>query len=144
MFQEPNELHFGVGQATKLDSVVVKFPRLAQKYVGLQANRKYAITYASANEARGVATPAYKGTDYKATKTSTATLLKWYPTDGNGYKVEVSATADFSVPVFSADSPAHPQVTAKILPDARNYFWRVRAIIGGTILFILHGLRCGR
>ncbi|MFN8360241.1 MAG: FG-GAP-like repeat-containing protein [Candidatus Kapaibacterium sp.] len=133
--QSSNELHFGVGQATKLDSVVVKFPDgSAQKYVGLQANRKYAITYASANAvAMGVATPGLQAPINKATKQVPATLLKWYPTDGaTGYKVEVSATADFSVPVFSADSLPTPQVTAKNLLDARNYFWRVRAIIGGT------------
>ena len=132
--QSSNELHFGVGQATKLDSVVVQFPDgTAQKYVGLQANRQYSITYASANAvAMGVPTPGLQSPINKATKEVPATILKWYPTDGaTGYKVEVSATADFSAPVFSADSLSTLQVTAKNL-EARNYFWRVRAMIGGA------------
>src|SRR5690606_27364546 len=64
-----------------------------------------------------------------STGVSTSPTLSWQPVDGAAasYEVQVSASADFSDPVFSQTGIAETCVSATGLASATAYHWRVRA-----------------
>lgn len=135
--QMTNDLHFGIGNALRADSVRVYFPNGKVLYYGaMEHNTIHVINQEGGTGPRfaRVAT-RLQLPSHNASNQATSTTLRWYATApilGNGqrYKVDVSFDSTFSssLPSFPVDSIIGTQYVLNDLPVGSTVFWRVRAI----------------
>jgi len=127
--QNSNELHFGLGNIEKIDSVVVTYSNGKRNVIkNIDANARYKIPYMQAPVLNGIATPALKYPKSFESKIPTNPILKWYKSTGaNEYLIEISQSKLFEDENTIKLNTAIDSISSPELINHKRYFWRVRA-----------------
>lgn len=125
--QNSNLLHFGVGKAETIDSVVVVYPNGFRKtYPTIKTNRYYKIPYNGDLVPLKIATPGQIEPKNYQSNIPDSTELKWTRVDGGElYEVELT---DLSSGIPSIERTANDQILFKNLKRGNKYVWRIRAL----------------
>lgn len=128
--QNSNELHFGLGNIDKIDSVVVTYSNGKKNVINnIEANARYKIPYMQTPVLNGIATPALKYPKSFESKIPTNPILKWYNSTGaNEYLIEISQSSDFENQNTIKLNSDMDSVISPELVNHQAYFWRVKAV----------------
>ena len=128
--QNSNEIHFGLGNIDKIDSVVVTYSNGKKNIIkNIEANARYKIPYMGKPQMNEIATPSLKYPKSFENKIPKIPTLKWYKSSGaDEYLIEISQSKDFQ----DGNSIKLNSVTDSIIPaeleNHQIYFWRVKAV----------------
>jgi hypothetical protein len=127
--QNSNELHFGLGQITNIDSVVINYPN-GQKNVltNLAVNARYRVLYKANATLNGIAAPGLNEPKNFATQVPANTILSWFLSGGaTSYTVLISDKKDFSNIISATNNNSSTSFTATNLEAHKTYYWKVKA-----------------
>lgn len=127
--QNSFEIHFGVGNAGVMDSLVIDYSNGKRNVIkDLKVNRKYFIPYLSQPEEIPLITPALKSPRNHAKKITHGGSFFWHTAGENAiYEIEVSKNKEFSETVLQESGLTDMTYSLSELDDHAIYYWRVRA-----------------
>ncbi len=130
--QNSSELHFGLGDLSSLDSVVVIYPNEERNIItDIDLNARYRIPYMETPVQNGLATPALKYPKTYQNKIPTNPLLQWHKSTGTAlYIVQVSESPNFPEANTTEYQSVEEEKQIEGLEEHKTYYWRVNAMAG--------------
>lgn len=134
--QSSFELHFGVGDAQTVDSVVIIYSNgKINKLESLKTNSSYNISYNQSAIRSILASPALDSPSNQSTNIPAKPTLKWYSVgSADKYIIELSNNTNFSnsanEKTFSFESSKTNLDIEQAIDLQTNWYWRAKAISG--------------
>ncbi len=127
--QASSELHFGIGAAGIVDSIVVKYSNgFARTYMDFAANAKYVLPYNDELRMLFLAPPQLQEPLNLSANNIEKTRLIWRKTGGTEkYEVQVALDPGFTIIPFSKET-FETNIRLNGLTENAYYYWRVRSI----------------
>ncbi len=129
--QSSNELNFGIGKNTKIDSIVIKYPNgLINKFTDLVINTKYRIPYMQEPVKLGLTAPMLNYPVNFAINIPANLSPDWSQVSvGSKYELVISEKEDFSTIKIDNNDINSTQMNVA-LDNNKTYYWKVRAYSG--------------
>jgi len=130
--QNSDIIHFGLGNANILDSLIIYYSNGNKKIItNLETNAFYFIPYNSSPQKISVATPALKyPTQYLSGINNQNINLQWYKSSGTlNYRCQISSDISFENIIINELVEGN-NFFVNELENNKTYFWRVKAYSG--------------
>ncbi|OGU39829.1 MAG: hypothetical protein A2X61_06130 [Ignavibacteria bacterium GWB2_35_12] len=127
--QSSNELNFGIGSVSTIDSVVIKFPNgQTNKFTGLAINTKYKIPYMQSPVRMKLTAPMLLSPLNFTTKMVPDVAFDWSQvSEGTKYEILISNKKDFSDTVLHQNELTQTSSNSSTFEINKTYFWKTRA-----------------
>jgi len=138
--QNSNQLHFGIGNAEIIDSVVITYANMKQNVLhNVVPNVQYKVKYIEKESYEFFATPAQISPRNFTTQNPANLDLKWEKCGFvHKYQVQVSESANFATTVI--DEIVNENTSLNVdLTSGKSYYWRVQAVDSNAGDWIYHG-----
>jgi hypothetical protein len=129
--QNSSELHFGLGNISSIDSLVITYPNAKRNVItNIEVNNRYTIAYMQAPSKGKIATPALVYPAHLQAKVALSENLQWTASAGCSYQLQVFDDYIGKTPVIDQKNLTNPQFAIATLQDHHYYSWKVRAFKG--------------
>lgn len=129
--QNTFELHFGLGEIEKADSIIVRYPNgKINKITEIELNAKYRIPYMQQPVLSMLATPALKSPRnfYVADSLNQVIAFEGYPVSGAiGYKISIYKDVEGEKVFVLTMNDTTPISPKWVMNDCDKYYWRIEA-----------------
>jgi hypothetical protein len=128
--QNSNQLHFGIGKAEVIDSVVITYQNNQKNVItNLTPNVNYYVPYMLKPKYSFIATPSLIAPKNLITRLQTNVSLSWYKSGfAKKYQVQVSDKNSFSTTIIDKTLDNGINNLDVDLTTGKQYYWRVKAI----------------
>lgn len=132
--QNSMALHFGLGNANIIDSIIIIYPnKHTNKITNVVPNAFYKIEYMQEPKQLLLATPALQSPQNFSFNLPEIIKFEWNKCSfADQYQIQISENIDFSSKIYDNKVTSENLTFAANLTKSKLYYWRVRAIQGTT------------
>jgi len=127
-------MHFGIGEANIIDSLVIIYPnKHINKIINITPNAHYLVKYMQEPEEMLLATPALQSPLNFSFNLPETIKFEWNKCGfADKYQIQISETSDFTNTLTDKILDSSNRSFISNLIPSKLYYWRVRAIQGTT------------